>query len=214
MNAILGFSEVLKLEIFGPLSNARYQSYADDIYRSAGHLLALIDDILDLSKIEAGQFHLTFENVDLRENARVVTHELKQPMAEKSLRFRSDVDVNAAKTWADEKAIHQILSNLLSNAMKFTPTHGEITLTVHEADSNQIQIVVSDTGVGIPESDFEVVLSPFGQSGDMKVAREGGTGLGLPIVRSLSELHGGTLTIESEVGIGTKVVVTLPQRLA
>ena len=214
LNAIMGFAEVMKLEVFGSLGSARYQGYANDIYQSAGHLLALIDDILDLSKIEAGKFNLLFETIDMADVAKIAARELQRAMAAKSIQFSINVDPDAADFRADVKAIRQILTNLLSNAVKFTPEHGEIILSVQCAGPDHVQIVVSDTGVGIPKADLGAVLSPFTQSGDREIARAGGTGLGLPIVQSLSELHGGSLRIESNVGEGTRVHVHLPRNPA
>ena len=121
-----------------------------------------------------------------------------------------DIDRNAATFRADRLAVRQMLTNLLSNAVKFTPENGEITLTVSADGSHSVKITVSDTGVGIPESDLEKILTPFGQSGAIELAREGGIGLGLPIVTALAKLHAGAFEIESVVGAGTHAHITLP----
>jgi PAS domain S-box-containing protein len=210
LNAIMGFSEVLQMEFFGPLNNARYLDYVNDISQSANHLLDLVNDILDLSKIEAGKLELSFTDIDLTAVAATAVRELTGQMRKKSQHFSMNIDQDAATIHADGAAIRQMLTNLLSNAMKFTPENGDITLSVGLTAQDFVRITVSDSGVGIPQSDIEKVLSPFGQSGDMEVAREGGTGLGLPIVTALVKLHKGTLEIESAVGVGTQVHITLP----
>ena len=211
LNAIMGFSEVIQMEFFGPLKNARYLDYATDISHSANHLLELVNDILDLSKIEAGKLELSLTDIDLAAVASAAMRELEGPMRKKSQHFSMDIDRNAATIHADGPAVRQMLTNLLSNAMKFTPENGSISLSVGMAAPDMVKITVADSGVGIPKSDIDKVLSPFGQSGDIKLAREGGTGLGLPIVGALAKLHDGTLEIDSEVGAGTRVHITLPK---
>jgi two-component system cell cycle sensor histidine kinase PleC len=211
LNAIMGFSEVMQMEFFGPLNNARYLDYVNDISQSANHLLVLVNDILDLSKIEAGKLELSFADIDLAAVASAAVRELEGSMRKKSQHFSMDIDRNAATIHADGSAVRQMLTNLLSNAMKFTPENGDISLSVGMAGPDMVKITVADSGVGIPKSDIDKVLSPFGQSGDIKLAREGGTGLGLPIVAALAKLHDGTLEIDSKVGTGTQVHITLPR---
>ncbi|MBT5107042.1 MAG: PAS domain-containing protein [Rhodospirillaceae bacterium] len=211
LNAIIGFSDVLQLEFYGSLGDKRYIEYAEHISQSGHHLLALVNDILDLSKIEAGKLELSFDDIDIDAIASAATLELKEQMQKKSLHFTMEVDREAALIRADGMAVRRILTNLLSNAVKFTPENGHISLAVDLATPDSVDIVVSDTGIGVPPSDIQKILTPFGQSGDMVLAREGGTGLGLPIVNSLVKLHDGTLDIESDVGAGTKVRITLPR---
>ncbi|MBT5811657.1 MAG: PAS domain S-box protein, partial [Rhodospirillaceae bacterium] len=210
LNAIMGFSEVMQLEMFGELANDRYREYLTDIFQSSKHLLALVNDILDLSKIEAGKLELSISDIDIADVASAAVRELQGQMRQKSLRFSMDIDRNAATFRADRLAVRQMLTNLLSNAVKFTPENGEITLTVSADGSHSVKITVSDTGVGIPESDLEKILTPFGQSGAIELAREGGIGLGLPIVTALAKLHAGAFEIESVVGAGTHAHITLP----
>jgi PAS domain S-box-containing protein len=211
LNAIVGFSEVLQSEYFGPMKNARYLDYANDISQSAKHLLSLVNDILDLSKIEAGKLELSFADIDLAAIASVAMRELQGQMRGKSQHFLLDIDRSAAEIRADETAVRQMMTNLLSNAIKFTPEHGEISLSVTSAGVNFVKISISDTGIGIPSADIEKIMSPFGQSGDIELAREGGTGLGLAIVDALVNLHNGSLEIDSAVGTGTQVHITLPR---
>jgi signal transduction histidine kinase len=199
------------LQLFGPLGNNRYLDYAHDISRSAQHLLELINDVLDISKIEAGKHELSITGIDLAVIATEAVRELQGQMREKSLHFNFDVDRNAASIRADGTAIRQMLTNLLSNAVKFTPENGDIMLSITTVKSGTVKITISDTGIGIPEEDIEKVLTPFGQSGDIELAREGGTGLGLPIVNALAKLHGGTFDIESVIGVGTQAHITLPR---
>ena len=210
LNAIMGFSEVMQLEMFGQLANDRYREYLNDIFQSSKHLLALVNDILDLSKIEAGKLELSISEFDIADVASAAVRELQGQMRQKSLHFSMDIDRNAATICADKMAVRQMLTNLLSNAVKYTPDNGDITLTVIVEKPHSVKITVSDTGIGIPESDLEKVLSPFGQSGAIELAREGGIGLGLPIVAALAKLHTGAFEIESVVGAGTRAHITLP----
>lgn len=209
LNAIIGFSEVVERELFGPLGNERYVSYVRDIRNSGEHLLSLINDILDLSKIEAGRFQLRMEEVDCNEIAHSVARLIRPRTVEHGLTMKIDLPERPIVLNADKRAVKQVLINLLSNAVKFTPENGTVTLASrpwHEG----VEFVVSDTGIGIDEKDMQVALAPFGQIDSQFTRKYEGTGLGLPIVKGIVELHGGTLKIKSEPSCGTSVIVRFP----
>lgn len=213
LNAIIGFSEVLEREIFGPLGSDRYRSYIADIKASGLHLLSLINDILDLSKIEAGKFELRVEQVDCGEVMDTVAR-LIRPRAEAGqLEFSVRHPAEPIKLHADERALKQVLINLLSNAVKFTPVGGRVDIGC-QVEERGVAFMVRDTGIGISATDIETALAPFGQIDSHLARRFDGTGLGLPIVRGICELHGGTLMIDSEVGKGTAVTAIFPDQLA
>lgn len=213
LNAIIGFSEVLELEIFGALANERHRSYVADIKASGAHLLSLINDILDLSKIEAGKFDLRIEPVDCSEVLEAVAR-LIRPRAEAGqLQFTVTRPDGPLIIGADERAVKQVLINLLSNAVKFTPAGGKVELACRQVP-NGIALVVRDTGIGISAQDIETALAPFGQIDSHLSRRFEGTGLGLPIVKGICELHGGFLELQSEVNAGTTVTAILLDQLA
>jgi signal transduction histidine kinase len=209
LNAIIGFSEVVERELFGPLGNERYVSYVRDIRNSGEHLLSLINDILDLSKIEAGRFQLRMEEVDCNEIAHSVARLIRPRTVEHGLAMKIDLPERPVVLNADKRAVKQVLINLLSNAVKFTPESGTVTLT-SRAWHDGVEFVVSDTGIGIDEKDMHVALAPFGQIDSQFTRKYEGTGLGLPIVKGIVELHGGTLEIKSEPSRGTSVIVRFP----
>ena len=216
LNAIMGFSEVMEMQILGPLANDRYLSYAHDISHSARHLLDLINDILDISKIEAGKHELVYSDVDIAETVDASVRVVHGQMDQKRHRFKLHLDSSVSHITADASALRQMLVNLLSNATKFTPEGGTITLEITaspdgEFNGETLCIRISDTGIGIPEDDIAKIVTPFTQSGNNEFAGEGGTGLGLSIVNALVRLHGGALEIESEVGTGTRVSLCLPR---
>jgi two-component system cell cycle sensor histidine kinase PleC len=210
LNAILGFSEIIKDRTFGDGALDRYAEYGGHIHFSGKHLLGLIGDILDLSKIEAGKRELDKIDIDLAQLARDALHFVEPQAARKRLSLILEAHAPAV-VCADERALRQIVANLLSNAVKFTPENGRITLRVACDEQGRVTLAVSDTGIGIRPEDMKKVLESFGQARhDVTNADERGTGLGLPIVKGLVELHGGTLSIDSQPGEGTTVVVTLP----
>ena len=209
LNAIIGFSEVVERELFGPLGNERYVSYVRDIRNSGEHLLSLINDILDLSKIEAGRFQLRMEEVDCNEIAQSVARLIRPRTVEHGLTMKIDLPDRPVVLNADKRAVKQVLINLLSNAVKFTPENGTVTLA-SRAWHDGVEFVVSDTGIGIDEKDMHVALAPFGQIDSQFTRKYEGTGLGLPIVKGIVELHGGTLDITSEPTQGTSVIVRFP----
>src|SRR5258706_6783787 len=208
LNAIIGFSEVIQKAIIGPLSE-RYRAYGADIFSSGTHLLGLINDILDLSKLEAGQFELHEEDVDIRE-AIEASMLLVGPQAEKSrVELSKAIDENLAFIRADDRRIRQILINLLSNAVKFTTEGGKIRVASFGTNAG-LAIAVSDTGIGMASEEIPKALEEFGQI-DSKISRQfAGTGLGPPLAKHLIELHGGTLTIKSQINVGTTVTIILP----
>jgi two-component system cell cycle sensor histidine kinase PleC len=211
LNAIIGFSEVVERELFGPLGNERYVSYVRDIRNSGEHLLSLINDILDLSKIEAGRFQLRMEEVDCNEIAHSVARLIRPRTVEHGLTMKIDLPERPVVLNADKRAVKQVLINLLSNAVKFTPENGTVTLA-SKPWHDGVEFVVSDTGIGIDEKDMHVALAPFGQIDSQFTRKYEGTGLGLPIVKGIVELHGGTIEIKSEPTQGTSVVVRFPNR--
>lgn len=211
LNAVLGFSEVMKSEILGPHTVPTYKEYANDIHESGQHLLNLINEILDLSRIEAGRYELQEEGVTIADIAEDSHRLLKLRAEKKDLTILLNIHEQLPQLWADERAIRQICLNLLSNAIKFTPTGGTIALTIGATRSGGQYLSINDTGPGIPEDEIPRVLQSFGQGSLAHQTAEGGTGLGLPIVMGLVELHGGTFDLKSKVNRGTLVTVTFPQ---
>jgi two-component system cell cycle sensor histidine kinase PleC len=210
LNAILGFSEVMKAEIFGPHSVPAYKDYAGDIHNSGVHLLGLINEILDLSRIEAGRYELNEEPITLVHVIAECSHLLQMRAKNRGLTIHEMYESGMPRLWADERAVRQICLNLLSNAIKFTPQGGEIWLKVGWTASGGQYLNVKDTGPGIPEDEIPIVLASFGQGSNSIKSAEQGAGLGLPIAKSLVDLHGGTFSLKSKLRIGTEVVVTFP----
>ena len=210
LNAILGFSEVMKAEILGPHAVPTYREYADDIHQSGQHLLNLINEILDLSRIEAGRYELNEESVRLAYVVEDCHHLLKLRAKKRGITIRESSEANLPPVWADERAMRQVVLNLLSNAIKFTPQGGEIRLKLGWTASGGQYVSVSDTGPGIPEEEIPMVLASFGQGTLAIKTAEQGAGLGLPIVKGLIDLHGGSFSLKSKLREGTEVIVTLP----
>jgi two-component system cell cycle sensor histidine kinase PleC len=210
LNAILGFSEVMKTELFGPMENPTYREYAGNIYDSGRHLLHLISEILDLTRIEAGRYELHEEPVRLADVAAECHKLLKLRADSKRLHVIEEFEPGLPVVWADQRAMRQISLNLMSNALKFTPRGGRITLAVGATEDGGQYLSVRDTGPGIPEDEIPKVLQAFGQGTLAHQTAEGGAGLGLAIVQNLIELHGGTLDLRSELRKGTVATVILP----
>jgi signal transduction histidine kinase len=210
LNAILGFSEILKSQLPQASSEATRAEYADSIWSSGRHLLNIVDDVLDMSKVEAGEMVLdagVFDPVALLESCL----RLIEKQAEKQgVELVSNIASELPRAYGDERRIKQVLLNLLSNAVKFTPESGRVSLWLGAAPDGMLQFSVADNGIGIAPNDIPKVLTPFGQVETTYARRFGGTGLGLPIAKSLVEMHGGILTLESALGAGTKVTFTLP----
>jgi len=210
LNAIIGFSEAMRHQIFGPIGNPRYPQFVADIHESGTHLLSLINDILDVSKIEAGRMELKEQEVNMVELVGHALRLVKERIDSGNLNLYVDVPDDLPRLFVDRRAIMQILLNLLTNAVKFTPKDGLINVWAELEDDGSFVLAVSDTGVGIPKEDIEKVLEPFGQSENLLTRHHDGSGLGLPLARSFVELHGGTLQIESDSGLGTTVTMRLP----
>lgn len=210
LNAILGFSEVMKAEIFGPHAVPAYKDYSNDIHNSGVHLLGLINEILDLSRIEAGRYELNEEAVSLASIVGECSHLLQMRAKSRGLVIHELFEADLPRLWADERAIRQICLNLLGNAIKFTPQGGEIWLKVGWTASGGQYLSVKDSGPGIPDEEIPIVLASFGQGSNSIKSAEQGAGLGLPIAKNLVELHGGTFALKSKLRIGTEVIVTFP----
>jgi len=212
LNAIIGFSEVIAKQLFGPVGSERYGDYAKDIYDSGVHLLDIINDILDVSKAEAGKLDLHETVVELGASAEAALRLLKERAAAGHVNLSAIATASMPPILADERIIKQILINLLSNAVKFTPAGGSVTLEVGIETNGELVILVRDTGIGIAEDDLPAVLSPFGQVESSLSRKHAGTGLGLPLVKSLAELHGGSFELQSIEGAGTTAIVRLPSK--
>ncbi len=210
LNAIIGFSQMMTHQTFGELGDKHYEQYAIDIEKSGQHLLELINDILDISKIEAGRFKLRKSKVDLNGLIESTIQMVKPELGEKQIEITTDITANLPQLMLDQTSIKQVLLNLLSNSIKFTPNHGEIKIKAGYSNHN-LMISVDDTGCGIAHEDLERVLKPFEQVGDVYHKEREGTGLGLSISNKIMELHGGTLEIESSLGVGTTVSVYFPK---
>ncbi len=208
LNAILGFSEVMKIEFFGPLG-PQYRQYAEDVHASGTLLLQLINDVLDISKIEAGRMELYPETVAVDELLQSCVRLLRERAGAGGVSLELAVDAGLPPLLVDRRAIKQMVNNLLSNAIKFTPKDGRVTVAARAGGDGRIDISCTDTGIGIAAADIEKVLSPFGQVDNPLSRRHQGTGLGLPIVKSLVELSGGSFRLESEPGKGTTVTLGL-----
>ena len=210
LNAILGFSEVMKGELFGPHTVAVYKEYANDIHSSGQHLLVLINEILDLSRVEAGRYDLREEPVLLAHIVEDAKHLLALRAHKREITVTDQIERDLPRIWADERAIRQVALNLLSNAIKFTPQGGSVTVKVGWTVERGQYLSIRDTGPGIPEAEIPIVMSSFGRGTLAQKNAEEGSGLGLPIVKGLVEMHGGTFTLKSKVREGTEAIVILP----
>jgi len=211
LNAIIGFSEVLKSELLGAHTVPQYKEYAGDIHASGQHLLNLINELLDLSRIEAGRYDLSEEPVSLAAIAADCQRMLEIRATAKGIDLQFNAPANLPKLWGDERSIRQVVLNLLSNAIKFTPQSGKVVLTVdRSADGGQF-VSVKDNGPGIPPDEIETVLSSFGQGSLAAKTAEQGAGLGLPIVQRIMDLHQGRFDLFSKLRFGTEVIATFPR---
>jgi len=210
LNAILGFSEVMKGELFGPHEVPAYKEYSNDIYSSGEHLLMLINEILDLSRVEAGRYELREESISLPNIVEECRHLLNLRATKRNITVSEAFEPDLPRMWADERAIRQVALNLLSNAIKFTPQGGTIAIKVGWTGSGGQYFSVKDTGPGIPEDEIPIVMSSFGRGSLAQKNADEGSGLGLPIVKGLVELHGGTFTLNSKVRVGTEAIVVFP----
>ena len=209
LNAIIGFSELLKTQPFGPLGSPRYLQYIEDIRSSGDHLLQVVNDILDMSKIEAGECQLNESDCAVPDIAVAVVRMVSHRAREAGIEIVVCTSDNMPFLRADERMLRQILLNLLSNAVKFTPAGGRVTLSAH-VEKRGLVFSVADTGIGIAPDMMELVMRPFGQGNSSLRRGIEGTGLGLPLVKGLTELHGGSFDLRSVEGQGTIATVRLP----
>ena len=210
LNAIVGFSDMLRLEVFGPIGNERYTDYVNDIFAAGQHLLSLIDDVLDLSKIEAGKLTLEIERIDLVDCARRSIMYVKERAARHRLDLNFTAECDEAACLADSRSVRQVMLNLLSNAVKYTPEGGRIDVCVRLSPMGLPSFSVTDTGIGIPENELEEIFSAFNRSAKVTRMPIQGAGLGLAITRQLIETQGGTLVVESKENAGSTFSFTLP----
>lgn len=212
LNAILGFSEVMSAEVMGPLNNPTYKEYTNDIHRSGEHLLNLINEILDLSRIEAGKYELAEEAISLLDISEDCIGMVQLRARAKNITISQQFEPELPSVWADEKSMRQVILNLLSNAVKFTPQSGEIMVKVGWTAGGGQYISIKDNGPGIPEEEIPVVLSAFGQGSIAIKSAEQGTGLGLPIVQAILAKHDGQFILKSKLREGTEVIAILPSQ--
>jgi signal transduction histidine kinase len=212
LNAILGFSEILKSETLGPIDSTKCRDYAEDIHDSGRHLLDVINDILDLSKIEAGKVELHETLIEISDLVQNVMRLVKTRAFNADLALEIDASGAQLSFVADERMMKQILVNLLSNAIKFTESGNKVALTVRCREDGGHDFLVADDGIGMAPEDIPKALAEFGQVDSELARKHAGTGLGLPLTKALVELHGGTLEIQSELGVGTTVTVHLPAK--
>lgn len=212
LNAILGFSEVMSGEVLGPMENASYKEYVGDIHRSGQHLLNLINEILDLSRIEAGRYELNETALSLADIAEDCIGLVQLKARSKNIRIIEAFEENLPMVWADEKSVRQVTLNLLSNAVKFTPSGGEIRVKLGWTAGGGQYLAIKDNGPGIAEEEIPVVLSAFGQGSVAIKSAEQGTGLGLPIVQAILAKHGGEFVLKSKLREGTEGIAILPAK--
>ena len=210
LNAIIGFSEMMEGEYFGPLGDDKYKGYAQDIHASGSRLLAVLNDILDMSKLDLGDLELNAGLVRPTEMLDACAEMVAEKAAAADVAFAVDIASDLPQLWADEAKLRRSLFNLLSNAVKFTPAGGQVRLSAGRHGDTAIVIEISDTGIGIAPEDLEQVMTPFGQVDSDLNRNYEGTGLGLPLAKSLIELHGGQLELDSELGSGTTARIRLP----
>jgi two-component system, cell cycle sensor histidine kinase PleC len=211
LNAVIGFSEMMAMKIKGPLGHPDYETYVSDIRKSGVHLLGIISDVLDVARIEAGKAVIHKQEVSIAAVADEVTTIMAPLVQRARVTLAVEIEPQAPTIRADARALRQILLNLVSNAVKFTPEGGAITVRFGRAPGGGAQLSVNDTGIGIPAAEIPKLMQPFTMVHDVYQRKFQGAGLGLTLVRSLAELHGGTVAIESTPGHGTTVTVTLPE---
>jgi signal transduction histidine kinase len=210
LNAIIGFSETIKRQIFGPIGHEKYASYIDDIGASGHHLYDLIKDMLDITAIEAHKMELHETTLDIGELVHDAMRYVRIRAELKDVRLCTDIKVDPPMIYADTRRMKQILINLLTNAVKFTSAGGSVTLRAWTAADGGQVFSVSDSGVGMTKADIAKAMEPFGQVRRGEVAEHEGAGLGLTLSKELTELHGGTLTIDSAIHVGTTVTAAFP----
>ena len=211
MNAILGFSELIINETFGSLNNDKYEEYIKDVHTSAEHLLEIINEVLDMSKIEAGRIELDESEVSMTDLIKSVLRMMESRIFGKGLKMHEDIDEDMPYIFADQRLMRQVLINLITNAVKFSNSGGNIYLTAKMLEKNVMEIMIKDEGIGIPEDKLEQAMEPFGQVTD-KAENSGqqGTGLGLPLAKAMVELHQGAMNLQSAENHGTTVTFRIP----
>ena len=210
LNAIIGFADILSSELFGPLGSERYREYARDIASSGNHLLAIISDLLDVAKIEAGAFEINDEEISPEQAVSVILQLLRVQAEKAKLTLSHSFPENFPRLRADPLRLRQIIVNLVSNAIKFTPEGGAISVEGRLHESGGILIRISDTGIGMAAEDIPKALEPFGQVHDIMSRPHEGTGLGLHMSKTMMEMHGGQLMLESTLGEGTTITLLFP----
>jgi signal transduction histidine kinase len=210
LNAIIGFAEIMKDEMMGPVGNARYRGYTEDIFRSGSHLLSIINDILDLSKVESGAETLHEDEFAVQTVIQAAVTFVDQRAKKAGVDLASEIGGNLPLLRADERKVKQVLVNLLTNAVKFTPRGGKVTIKAWCREDSGFVFQVADTGIGIAPEDIPKAMSPFGQVDSGLSRKYEGTGLGLPLSKSFVELHGGLFDLQSQVGSGTTVTLRFP----
>ncbi len=210
LNAIIGFSEIMDMKMFGPVGGEQYRDYVKDIHESGKHLLSMINDILDLSKIEAGKMDIREESVSLIQLSKDACSLIRDKARNKDIEIIYDFPDDLPEVLVDHRMIKQVLLNLLSNALKFMEKNGKVTLKAKQSENGGIVFSVIDTGIGMTAGEIELALTPFTQIEGSFVRKYDGTGLGLPLAKSLIELHGGVMKIESTPGSGTKASLYFP----
>jgi len=211
LNAVIGFSDIARKELFGPLGNEAYVGYMNDIHDSGTHLLNLINDILDVSKIESGEAELVEQEVDVAAVVDASVRMVRERAEKAGVEVSVQIPVTLPTVFADDLKLKQIILNLLTNAVKFTPEGGRMEVRAAVEADGGFTIRVSDTGIGIAKSDMQRVLMPFGQASGSQHRATEGTGLGLSLTQALAKLHGGRIEVDSTLGIGTTVSVFLPK---
>jgi signal transduction histidine kinase len=212
LNAIIGFSEVMETETFGPLGGPRYLDYARDIRGSGVHLLNIINDILDLSRVELGRLELHVHRIEVGKLVAEVVEMLRRQAANAEVALETDVDPALPPIESDEQKLRQVLINVLSNALKFTPAGGRVTICAQPEGDGGCRIAIEDNGIGMAPESIPIALAPFGQIDSSLARKYGGAGLGLPIAKRFAILLGGRLDLRSTAGAGTTVTITLPPR--
>lgn len=213
LNAIIGFSEMMIKQTFGPLGSDKYHEYLDDIHMSAKHLLEIINEVLDMSKIEAGKVELDEQDIDVQGLVDSVVRIMANRAFNSGLEIRQEIQTDLPVLYADPRLVRQILINLVTNAIKYSNKAGYIDVCARLDDGGNMQLIVQDYGVGIPKESIKEAMKPFGQIHDpTKSNMQQGTGLGLPLSKAMVELHSGRLYLESDSGMGTKATITFPRQ--
>jgi len=211
LNAIIGFSDTMRNQVFGPFTNEKYVEYANDINNSGVHLLELINDILDFSSIEADKLNLVEDVIDVADVLDSSIRLIAARLEAGKIKITTQYQHNRAKILADKRRLKQIALNLLSNSAKFTNEGGHVSVSTTLSEEGALEIVFADTGIGMTAKNLEIAMTRFGQVDGSLARKHQGTGLGLPLTQKLVEAHGGTFTIESEEGVGTKIIITFPK---